>query len=148
VLAYLARYTHRVAISNSRLISLADGAVTFRWKDYRQAGKAKVMTLAAAEFMRASSCTPCRMASNRIRYYGLFANGHRAEKLAICRRLLGVSTGSALDTDGAHQAAAAGSTDETHICPACGGRLITIETCKGSDAKRRQMYPVMRCDTS
>jgi hypothetical protein len=64
VLAYLGRYTHRVAIANSRLIQLEEGRVSFRWRDYRQRGKTKVMTLATAEFIRRSSCTPCRMASS------------------------------------------------------------------------------------
>lgn len=74
VLAYLARYTQRVAISNSRLISLADGAVTFRWKDYRQAAKAKVMSLAAGEFIRRFLMHTLPDGFHRIRYYGLFAN--------------------------------------------------------------------------
>jgi putative transposase len=118
------------------------------WKDYRQAGKAKVMTLAAGEFIRRFLMHTLPDSFHRIRYYGLFANGHRAEKLAICRRLLGVSTASPSETDGTDHLETATSTNETHICPSCGGRMITIETFEGSDANRRQMHPVISCDSS
>ena len=91
VLAYLARYTHRVAISNSRILSLSDGKVRFRWKDYRQDGKAKVMTLAAGEFMRRFLLHVLPDGFHRIRHYGLFANGHRAERIKLCRQLLGAA---------------------------------------------------------
>jgi hypothetical protein len=148
VLAYLARYTHRVAISNNRLLLLEGGAVTFRWKDYRQAGKSKVMTLAAGEFIRRFLMHTLPDGFHRIRYYGLFANGHRAAKLAICRRLLGASAASAPETGGTDHVEAATSADETHICPSCGGRMITIETFDGSRGNRWQMHPVMRCDSS
>jgi hypothetical protein len=79
VLSYLARYTHRVAISNSRILSLSDGKVCFRWKDYRQDGTAKVMTLTASEFIRRFLLHVLPDGFHRIRHYGLFANGHRAE---------------------------------------------------------------------
>jgi hypothetical protein len=88
VLAYLARYTHRVAIANSRLISLSDGKVCFRWKDYRQDGKGKVMTLHAGEFIRRFLMHTLPDGFHRIRHYGLFANGHRADMLNRCRALL------------------------------------------------------------
>src|SRR5262249_17035252 len=148
VLAYLARHTHRVAISNSRLISLDDGTVTFRWKDYRQAGKAKVMTLAAGEFIRRFLMHTLPAGFHRIPYYGLFANGPRAEKLALCRQLLGVSAGSASDTGGTDHAEAATFTNETHICPSCGGRMITIDSFEGSGANRWRLHSAMRCDSS
>ena len=92
VLAYLARYTHRVAIGNSRLVELTDEHVSFRWKDYRENGAArsKVMTLAAGEFMRRFLLHVLPDGFHRIRHYGLFANGHRADKLVLCRRLLQV----------------------------------------------------------
>lgn len=144
VLAYLARYTHRVAISNSRLISLAGGAVTFRWKDYRQAGKAKVMTLASGEFMRRFLMHTLPDGFHRIRYYGLFANGHRADKLNICRRLLGRSTAPAPETAGDDHTEAPASIDQAHSCPSCGGRMIIIESFEGSYAQ----HPVISCDTS
>jgi hypothetical protein len=85
VLAYLARYTHRVAIANSRLISLSGDHVRFRWKDYRQGGQTKVMTLDAGEFMRRFLLHTLPSGFQRIRYYGLFANGHRADRLRLCR---------------------------------------------------------------
>ena len=92
VLAYLARYTHRVAIGNSRLVSIDDGHVAFRWKDYRDARsrQIKVMRLTAGEFMRRFLLHVLPDGFHRIRHYGLFANGHRAEKLALCRKLLNV----------------------------------------------------------
>ena len=92
VLAYLARYTHRVAIGNSRLIELTDEHVRFRWKDYRAHGrcKNKVMTLAVGEFMRRFLMHVLPDGFHRIRHYGLFANGRRAENLALCRERLDV----------------------------------------------------------
>src|SRR5207248_1673654 len=91
VLAYLARYTHRVAIGNSRLLSISDGKVRFRWKDYRENGKSAVMTLEAGEFIRRFLLHVLPDGFHRIRHYGLFANGHRADKLALCRKLLDVA---------------------------------------------------------
>jgi hypothetical protein len=85
VLAYLARYTHRVAIANSRLISLGDGKVSFRWRDYRQDGKPRSMTLAAGEFIRRFLLHVLQDGFHRIRHYGLFANGHRANKIELVR---------------------------------------------------------------
>src|SRR6202023_585652 len=90
VLAYLARYTHRVAIANSRLISLSNGRVSFRWKDYRQDGKGKAMTLQAGEFIRRFLMHTLPDGFHRIRHYGLFANGGRAENIARARQLLTV----------------------------------------------------------
>jgi len=88
VLAYLGRYTHRVAIANSRLISLSDGKVRFTWKDYRANGKTKVMMLAADEFIRRFLLHTLPDGFHRIRHYGFLANGSRSDKLARCRRLL------------------------------------------------------------
>src|ERR1700682_1036476 len=92
VLAYLARYTHRVAIANSRLLDLDETHVSFRWKDYRESGhhKSKVMRLEVGEFMRRFLLHVLPDGFHRIRHYGLFANGHRANKLALCRTLLDV----------------------------------------------------------
>jgi hypothetical protein len=88
VFAYLGRYTHRVAIANSRLVSLTDTAVAFRWKDYRHHGNAKLMTLAANEFIRRFLLHTLPDGFHRIRHYGFLANSHRASKLALCHRLL------------------------------------------------------------
>ncbi len=87
ILEYLGRYTHRVAISNSRLRSLDHGQVTFDWKDYRD-GQSKQMTLTADEFIRRFLSHSLPAGFQRIRYYGLFANCHRAARLELCRRLL------------------------------------------------------------
>ena len=91
VLEYLGRYTHRVAISNRRLLHLQDGQVSFQWKDYRDRQQPKVMTVSADEFIRRFLQHALPPGFQRIRYYGLLANCHRADKLDLCRRLLALS---------------------------------------------------------
>ena len=88
VLAYVARYTHRVAISNDRLLGIEDGKVRFRWKDYRNGNRQKTMTLAANEFIRRFLLHVLPEGFQRIRYYGFLANRYREQKLARCRQLL------------------------------------------------------------
>src|SRR5207302_2688990 len=88
VLAYLGRYTHRVAIANSRLVSVTNTTVAFRWKDYRHHVKSKVITLAADEFIRRFLLHTLTDGCHRIRHYGFLANRQRRAKLAPCRRLL------------------------------------------------------------
>jgi hypothetical protein len=88
VLRYVARYTHRVAISNNRLLALDDGQVQFRWKDYRNGGQIKTMALAADEFIRRFLLHVLPEGFQRIRYYGFLANRYRQQKLALCRQLL------------------------------------------------------------
>jgi len=88
VFEYLGRYTHRVAISNSRLIRIEDGSVAFRWKDYRHHDRQKVMTLEADEFLRRFLLHVLPDGFQRIRHYGLLGNRGRATRLALCRRLL------------------------------------------------------------
>jgi hypothetical protein len=90
VLDYLGRYTHRIAISNNRLIELKDGNVTFAYKDYKHEQRQKVMTLSADEFLRRFLMHVLPDGFQRIRHYGLLGNRHRAENLARCRELLGV----------------------------------------------------------
>jgi hypothetical protein len=92
VLDYVGRYTHRVAISNNRLISMDDGKVRFRWKDYRDDNRQKTMTLAADEFIRRFLIHVLPDGFHRIRYFGFLSNCHRAQKLALCRKLLGMAT--------------------------------------------------------
>jgi hypothetical protein len=121
VLAYLARYTHRVAIANSRLVTASADEVRFRWKDYRQPGKPKVMSLATSEFIRRFLMHALPDGFHRIRYYGFAANGHRSEKLALCRQLLDIAmppaeTGTTTQIE-----------DIVLPCPCCGGRMIVIE---------------------
>src|SRR5271168_1677492 len=124
VLAYLGRYTHRVAIANSRLVGIENGQVAFRWKDYRHHDKAKVMALAADEFIRRFLLHTLPDGFHRIRHYGFLANGHRAAKLAQCRRLLAAPAPPApspvADYRERYRQLTGHSLD---ICPACGGRM-------------------------
>jgi hypothetical protein len=88
VLEYVGRYTHRVAISNNRLLDIADGSVRFRWKDYRDRNRQKAMTVSADEFIRRFLLHVLPEGFHRIRYYGFLGNRHRTQKLARCRELL------------------------------------------------------------
>ncbi len=146
VLDYVGRYTHRVAISNHRLLDIENDRVSFEWKDYRQGGEVKVMTLSAEEFIRRFLLHVLPDGFHRIRHYGLFANGHRADKLALCRKLLGVSGGT--ETNGDHDAGgeAVEKTDPPP-CPCCGGRMRAIETFERGATPRPCGEPV-RFDTS
>ena len=90
VLAYLGRYTHRVAISNGRILAVEDGNVRFRWKDYRQQHRLRSMTLTAEEFIRRFLLHVLPPDLHRIRHFGFLASRHRKQKLALCRRLLGM----------------------------------------------------------
>ena len=125
VLAYLSRYTHRVAISNTRLIAHDERGVTFRYKDYRADGLArrKVMTLSADEFIRRFMLHILPKGFHRIRHYGLFANTGRAVNLARLRELLGSAPLPAEASPSQDEPA------ETALppCPCCGGRMIVIE---------------------
>jgi hypothetical protein len=148
VLAYLSRYTHRVAIANSRLIAFDDNGVTFRWKDYRakERERQKVMTLASDEFIRRFLIHVLPGGFHRIRHYGLFANGGRAENLARARKLLGVQAKQNEPGD----AEASGDQPPMHAlpCPCCGGPMIIIETFDpGSSPRTRPSSPI-RIDTS
>lgn len=91
VLDYVGRYTHRVAISNNRLVSIHDGKVRFRWKDYRDGNRQKTMSLEGGEFIRRFLIHVLPDGFHRIRYYGFLANHHRVQKLARCRELLGMT---------------------------------------------------------
>ncbi len=135
VLAYLGRYTHRVAITNSRLLSVADDAVAFRWKDYRHHGKSKVMTLDPSEFIRRFLLHTLPDGFHRIRHYGFLANGHRAEKLALCRKLLAAWVAS----PGAEQAEEP-APFHVNRCPCCGGAMITLGTLPRSQPYRPQSW--------
>ncbi len=140
VLAYLGRYTHRVAISNSRLVSLADGRVGFRWKDYRHHDKTKVMSLDAFEFIRRFLLHTLPDGFHRIRHYGFLANGHRADKLALCRRLLAITPctdGPAVAEDNREPRRAAVA---LYPCPCCGGAMTTLETLAPSLPRRPSFW--------
>jgi hypothetical protein len=88
VLEYVGRYTHRVAISNNRLVSMENGKVRFRWKDYRDGDRQKTMSLEGDEFIRRFLIHVLPDGFHRIRYYGFLGNSHRTQKLALCRSLL------------------------------------------------------------
>ena len=132
VLAYLARYTHRVAISNRRIVGLDDTHVSFRWKDYRENGhhRSKTMRLDTGEFMRRFLLHVLPNGFHRIRHYGLFANGHRAEKLALCRKLLDVPVAPTIETD-EQDAEQQIEGHDPPPCPCCGGRMMVIEIFDG-----------------
>jgi hypothetical protein len=126
VLAYLSRYTHRVAISNRRLIALDENGVTFNYKDYRADGRAryKVMTLTTSEFIRRFLIHVLPKGFHRIRYYGLLAKSSCAENLARARQLLAIPKPQVLtDNDGGPTQ----PSSTAHPCPCCGSRMIIIE---------------------
>jgi len=144
VLAYLSRYTHRVAISNSRLIKVDENGVTFRFKDYRIKGRKryKTMTLDCHEFIRRFLIHVLPKGQHRIRHYGLFANGNRAENLAKMRELLNVPEP---DNDGNNNEAdndGSVAPDELACpCPKCGGRMFIIETFEAGCEPRHMTRP-------
>jgi hypothetical protein len=150
VLDYVGRYTHRVAISNNRLLDIEDGHVTFRWKDYRDGDTRKTMTLTAEEFIRRFLLHVLPPGFHRIRYYGFLGNRHRAENLTRCRQLLQMApatpeaTGSDAPLDYRdHHAALTGVS--LRECPTCRrGRMITIAQISGA----RDPEPPLVVDTS
>jgi hypothetical protein len=144
VLAYLSRYTHRVAISNRRLIAADERAVTFKVKDYRIEGPGRytTMTLETPEFIRRFLIHVLPKGLHRIRHYGLFANGTRLENVERARQLLAASPPT-------HPAAE--PTTSAYACPCCGGRMLIIETFEAGNAPRyRPTAPTagIRIDTS
>jgi hypothetical protein len=152
VLAYLSRYTHRVAIANSRLIACDRNGVTFRWKDYRAEGRdrQKLMTLGAAEFIRRFLIHVLPQGFHRIRHYGLLASGTRADNIARARCLLDVTAAQREAVADANGADADASTPAALPCPCCGGRMIIIERFRrGSQPRYRPTTAaVIRIDTS
>ena len=143
VLSYLARYTHRVAIANSRLVAFEAGRVSFKWKDYRREGQERygLMTLDGDEFIRRFLLHVLPDGFHRIRHYGLFANGARADNIARARRLL-----DALPPAPPPAEPDAASTSKP--CPCCGGRLILIEAFERPRTPQRRAASPLWCDTS
>ena len=128
VLKYLARYTHRVAISNRRLLSMEDGRVTFEWKDYADGSQTKTMTLEAVEFIRRFllHVLPCGFV--HIRHFGFLANRKRKEKLALCRSLLDGTQGVSGPGADSPTVRDSDSAEQPRRCPVCKvGRLIRIQ---------------------
>ena len=129
VLDYVGRYTHRVAISNNRLLDIEAGQVRFQWKDYRDKGQQKAMTLSAEEFIRRFLLHALPDGFQRIRYYGLLGNRYRQQKLTRCRQLLGMAppleTKPPEDYRDQHEQLNGSSLRE---CPVCHrGRMVTVE---------------------
>jgi Putative transposase len=149
VLAYLSRYTHRVAIANSRLIAFDGERVTFKWKDYRAKGdvRYKLMTLDADEFIRRFLIHVLPEGFHRIRHYGLLANANRADNIALARQLLGVRdpTPRTDQRDGVE----GGQKDtESNTCPCCGGHMVIIETFDRGCQPRLWPVPSLGIDSS
>ena len=153
VLAYLSRYTHRIAISNSRLIALDERGVTFRWKDYRvrSSGKGwiKTMTLTAHEFIRRFLLHVLPDGFHRIRHYGLLASSRSADTIERCRNL--ITHAAPAKTDQPDDSKTSAEQPEMRDglqqqCPCCGGRMIIIERFGRGSAPRSII--VVRIDTS
>jgi len=149
VLAYLSRYTHRVAISNRRLIAVDESSVTFKVKHYRVEGpdRFKTMRFATGEFIRRFLIHVLPKGFHRIRHYGLLANGNRADNVAKARELL------ALPMPVAEPAPETTASDQpslhTRACPCCGSRMIIIEIFeRGAQPKHRPTPVLLRIDTS
>jgi hypothetical protein len=149
VLAYLSRYTHRVAIANRRLLALDERGVTFRWKDDRARARApggawiKTMTLSADEFIRRFLLHVLPDGFHRIRHYGLFASGTRAVNIARIRSLLAPAPPlDQVDPQPAHNEPPAPA------CPCCGGRLVIIERFRPGTHPRTRPTAAIRIDTS
>ena len=138
VLRYLARYTHRAAISNHRLLELKDDEVHFRWRDYAHGGRWRTMALDAVEFVRRFVMHVLPAGFVRIRHYGLLANRHRREKLAMCRELLGAAgSGDVEEVERMARPEGSRPVTPTRVCPICGaGRLVLIAELPAMDVVR------------
>jgi hypothetical protein len=122
VLQYLARYTHRVAISNHRIVNLADGKVTFRWKDYAHKSKQRLMTVTAEEFLRRFLLHTLPRGFVRIRFSGFLANRRRGALLPLSRQLL-----KALPTESQAPTTPECKIPGAWLCPCCGGAMMLIQ---------------------
>ena len=141
VLRYLGAYTHRVAISNSRLVALSDGNVTFRWRDSAHGNKKRLMTLGVDEFLRRFLLHLLPPGFVRIRNFGFLANRNRATLLPLCSRLLGGSEEKTASE-------ASPSTDKTHSlwnCPVCGGTMRVVERLSAAQLLLRSPPQPDRC---
>jgi len=146
VLDYLGRYTHRVAIANSRLIALAGGQVRFRWKDYRHPQRPKAMTLPVGEFIRRFLLHVLPDGFRRIRHFGFLANTHRRAKLVLIRGSLGLSQPETAPEPADYRERYARLVGRSlDICPACGGHLVEIGV---RERAARSAPPPFSCDSS
>jgi len=152
VLAYLSRYTHRVAISNSRLIAADAIGITFRYKDYRieGPGRYKTMTLKPGEFIRRFLIHVLPNGFHRIRHYGLLATGTKTETIARARELIAAAKPAQTAQKQQTPDSAAPTDNPTHPCPCCGGRMNIIETFERGSSPRYRPPPqtAISIDTS
>ena len=144
VLSYLGRDTHRVALANSRLVGLDDGQVSFTWKDYRQGGATKLMSLAADEFIRRFLQHTLPDGFHRIRHIGFLANRHRTSKLALCRELLAAPSPAPRQPRRWQDRLRELSGQDVEACPCCGGPMLTGGLIRPQPPPR----PAMWCDSS
>ncbi len=135
VLTYLSRYTHRIAISNRRLVDLDDSHVAFRWRDYTHGSAQRIMRLDAHEFLRRFLLHVLPDGFQRIRHYGFLANGQRRAKLAAIRRLLAVSPPSIVSAVG-DEPPPRKPGELSPPCPCCGGTMTIIEVLSGPRRRR------------
>jgi hypothetical protein len=148
VLGYVGRYTHRIAISNGRLLAIDNGKIRFRWKDYRHGNHHGTMTLGADEFIRRFLIHVLPDGFRRIRYYGFLCNCQRESKLARCRELLGMprvepAAAASCPSDDYREVYEALTGTSLKLCPACGrGQMLVTEILERADARR------WVCDTS
>jgi hypothetical protein len=140
VLQYLGRYTHRVAISNNRILSLQDGEVSFRWRDYADGDKQKIMTVKAQEFIRRFLLHVLPHRYVRVRHFGLLANRNRKDDIALCRELLGSSTMVLKEKDPEE-------TWQEHLLRICGIDVTTCPVCKKGRMLTVQLLPPCRCNS-
>jgi Putative transposase/Transposase zinc-binding domain len=153
VLAYLGRYTHRVAIANSRLVACDQHHVAFTWKDYRRNGAVMTMRLTPGEFIRRFLLHTLPDGFHRIRHFGFLANGHRAAKLALARALLKATR----ETEPDDRAASAAAPESAHqatldrgapTCPICGGIVRVTSYLPAGCGRLATATAILRCDTS
>jgi hypothetical protein len=143
VLHYLARYTHRVAISNHRLVNFAAGRVTFRWKDYAHRSKHKLMTVTADEFLRRFLLHVLPHGFVRIRFFGFLANRRRKSLLPLCRQLLQMPPPNSPDS---MQPQACSRT--VWHCPHCGGSMLLMQRFTADELKSPSAQPRIHIDSS
>ncbi len=150
VLKYLARYTHRVGISNHRLVSLADGQVTFRYKDYQRGHRLRTLTLEAVEFLRRLMLHVPPHGFHRLRHFGFLANRVRQEKLAQCRSLLGQATRPPAQQEAVDlKTPAVSAAEPGSVCPVCQhGRMQLVQTLYRQQAAWDLSLPALGFDTS
>jgi hypothetical protein len=150
VLKYLARYTHRVAISNHRLVSLADDQVTFRYKDYQRGHRLRTLTLEAVEFLRRLMLHVPPHGFHRLRHFGFLANRVRQEKLAQCRSLLGQATRPPAQKEAVDlKTPAVSAAEPGSVCPVCQhGRMQLVQTLYRQQAAWNLSLPALGFDTS